>query len=421
MGIPKSLTVCFVVAICGAAASASAAHQTGRTDQEVVAPALTDAEKDAFIQLAMRTGGLPGLQTVVVKNGKIVWTKSYGYAVLDEPGPRRQMRNDSILWSASVAKILVTIAVLQQVEKGRITLEDDIDRFVPFRVRNPKWPDVPITWRMLLTHTSSLNEEDDARLSETLTYGKDPTATLNEIVRQDFAVDGSRRWAEQWRAAKPGTERIYSNDAFALAGFALQTVMHEPLDRYVQYSILDPLGMRSSSYRLANLPTSRLAVGYASIRQPDGSYRFVTAKSQWAHGEAGGSALDHQMSCPDYPPGCAHITSQDFAQLLLMLMNKGTVNGKVILQPTSVELMVTPSGFRNLNGWNQGLGLWGPVDLHGRQLWGHNGIDRGAANSLHFNPKTGVGAIAFANANDPDFSLSYGVTDIVEHLISWYE
>ena len=176
MGIPKSLTVCFVVAICGAAASA--AQQAGPTDQVVVAPALTDAEKDAFIQMAMRSGGLPGLQTVVVKNGQIVWMKSYGYAVLDEPGPRRRMRNDSILFSASVAKILVTVAVLQQVEKGLLALDDDINKYVPFSVRNPSWPDVPITWRMLMTHTSSLNQEDDERSSSTLVYGKDPDTTL---------------------------------------------------------------------------------------------------------------------------------------------------------------------------------------------------------------------------------------------------
>ena len=106
-----------------------------------MAPALTDAEKDAFIQMAMRSGGLPGLQTVVVKNGQIVWMKSYGYAVLDEPGPRRRMRDDSILFSASVAKILVTVAVLQQVEKGLLALDDDINKYVPFSVRNPSWPE----------------------------------------------------------------------------------------------------------------------------------------------------------------------------------------------------------------------------------------------------------------------------------------
>jgi CubicO group peptidase (beta-lactamase class C family) len=390
-------------------------------DQSVAPKAASDAEKAAFIRLAMRSGGLPGLQTVVVKNGRIVWSKSFGYAVLDSPGPRRAMTNDSILWSASVAKILVTVAVLQQMEKGRLALDDDINQSVPFSVRNTQWPDVPITWRMLLTHTSSLNEEDDARVNSTLVYGKDPTATLEDVVNQDFAADGSRHWAGQWRAGKPGTERIYSNDAFALAGFALQTVVHEPLDRYIQHAIFDPLRMTSSSYWLAKLPTSRLAVGYASLRQPDGSYRFLTAKNYWAHGDAGGSPLDHQMTCPDYPPGCAHITSRDFAQLLLMLMNKGTVDGRIILKAPSVELMTTPSGFRNLDGWNQGLGLNGPLDLRGRQLWGHDGVDRGAANALYFNPRTGVGAIVFANANDPDFSLSYGVVDIALHLMSWME
>ena len=63
----------------------------------------------------------------------------YGYAVLDEPGPRRQTRNDSILWSASIAKLLVAVAVLQQLEKGRLALDDDINLSVPFIVRNPKW------------------------------------------------------------------------------------------------------------------------------------------------------------------------------------------------------------------------------------------------------------------------------------------
>jgi CubicO group peptidase (beta-lactamase class C family) len=48
---------------------------------------LREGEKDAIIKLAMRSGGLPGLQTVVVKDGRVVWMKSYGYAVLDQPGP----------------------------------------------------------------------------------------------------------------------------------------------------------------------------------------------------------------------------------------------------------------------------------------------------------------------------------------------
>lgn len=51
----------------------------------------------------------------------------------------------------------------------------------------------------------------------------------------------------------------------------------------------------------------------------------------------------------------------------------------------------------------------------------HDGVDRGAANALYFDLKTGEGAIAFANANDPSFQLSYGVNDIVEHRLLWFE
>jgi CubicO group peptidase (beta-lactamase class C family) len=312
------------VGLIGLSAAIYAA-QAKTTPMETTA--LTDSDKDAFIKMAMRSGGLPGLQAVVVKNGRIVWMKSYGYAVLDQPGPQRPMRNDSILFSASVAKILVTVAVLQQVEKGRLSLDDDINGFVPFSVRNPAWPDVPITWRMLLTHTSSLNEESDERADSTLTYGKDPKESLDEVVRQSLAPDGTRRWPGQWRTGKPGTERIYSNDAFSLAGLALQSVVHEPLDRYIGHAILVPLHMNDTSYWLRGLPRNRLAVGYASLRAPDGRYRFEPAMAYWRHSDPGGTPLSHQATCSDYPSGCAHITAQDFAQLMLMLLNNGSADG----------------------------------------------------------------------------------------------
>ena len=79
--------------------------------------------------------------------------------------------------------------------------------------------------------------------------------------------------------------------------------------------------MHTTSYWLFGLPVSRLGVGYVSIRQKDVNYRFSPAKAYWAHGDAGGSPLDHQMSCSDYPSGCAHTSAKDFAQLMVMMMN----------------------------------------------------------------------------------------------------
>jgi CubicO group peptidase (beta-lactamase class C family) len=411
----------FVLALVGLFALSPVVCAAQIKTSSMETTALTDSEKDAFIEMAMRSGGLPGLQTVVVKNGRIVRMKSYGYAVLDQPGPRRPMSNESLMLSASIPKTLVTVAVLQQMERGKLTLDDDINKYVPFSVRNPAWPEVPITWRMLLTHTSSLNEEDDERANSTTTYGKDTDVTLEQIANQDFSPGGARRWSGQFRPGRPGTERIYSNDGYVLAAYAVQRLVNESFDRYVQREILKPLGMRSTSYWLAGLPIARFSVTYASVRQQDGGYRFSPAQAYWGHREVGGSVLEHQITCPDYPAGCAHTTAQDFAQLMIMLMNKGTANGVEILEPSSVVLMVTPTGFRNLDGWNQSLGLHGPLDLRGRQLWGHGGVDRGVANSFYFNPKTGVGVVAFANGNDPDFSLSYAVDGIALALMSWFE
>ena len=398
--------------------SASWAAPAGETGE---AKALTDAERDSFVVMAIRSGGLAGLQTLVVKNGKIVWMKSYGNAVLDQAGPRRPMRNDSLMLSASIPNTLVTVAVLQQMEQGKLALDDDINRSLPFSVRNPEWPGTPITWRMLLTHTSSLNSEDDDRSNATTVYGTDSVASLEEIAQQDFAPGGARRWADQWTPATPGSERIYSDDGYVLVVYALQRVAHEPFDRYVERAILKPLGMLRTHYWLAGLPAEQFSVTYASVWQPDGGYKFFPAQAFWAHRSAGGSILEHQITCPDYPVGCAHITARDFAQLMIMLMNKGIGNNTRILAPSSVEPMVTPTGFRNLDGWSQSVGLHGPLDLRGRQLWGHGGVDRGAANSFYFNPTSGIGAIAFANANDADFALSYGVDDIALNLMEWFE
>ena len=84
-------------------------------------------------------------------------------------------------------------------------------------------------------------------------------------------------------------------------------------------------------------------------------------------------------------------------------------------------MMITPTGFRKPDGWNQGLGFNGPEDLRGRQLWGHDGLDRGAATAFYFNPETADGFIVFANANNPDSSLGYAVDDIGMHLLLWFE
>jgi CubicO group peptidase (beta-lactamase class C family) len=381
-----------------------------------------DETQDRIVRNLMSTAGIPGLEAAVVTTNRIVWEKSFGEAVLKVPGPRRSMRTDTLLSSASMGKLLVTVATLQLVEKGRIRLDDDIDTSLPYAVRNPAWPDVPITWRMLLTHTSSLgDDESDALESSSIFYGGDPTESLEEFVRDTLSPTGAHHHDGLFRPGKPGTERIYNNLAFDLAALAVQRLVGESFDRYIERVILKPLGMSDSSYSLAGRPAARFGVGYASIQNKDHSFRYEPANAFWAHRDPKAPILDHAFTCSDYPSGCMYTTVHDFALLMQMFLGDGSANGVRILTPESVRLMSSPSGFRNLDGWMQGLGMNGPLDLRGRQLWGHDGIDRGVATVFYFSPTTHIGIVAMANANNPDFTLSYSLLDIGMHLMSRFE
>jgi CubicO group peptidase (beta-lactamase class C family) len=386
-----------------------------------VSPHPPSVARDAFIHQIMEDAGIPGLQAVVVKRDKIVWSHSYGDAVLDAPGPRRAMNEHDLILTATTTKLCVTVAALQQLEKGKFALDDDISRSLPFPVRNPNWPDVPITWRMLLTHTSSIAETTDDLIQALSYWGKDHPLAFDDYVKARFLPGGKYHAYEIFRPGKPGSERIYSNDGFSLLAFALEQVTHESFDAYVKRGIWTPLKMNETSYSLAGLSPDHLAVGYGAQRKADGTFSFVPAKVFWGHESASGTVIDHQNSYPEYPVGRTYTNARDFARLILMFLNGGTVDGARILSPASVDMIFTPSGYRNLDGWQQGIGVNGPLDLRGRQVWGHDGQGLGSVSALYVNRESGVGAFTIANSNYSDESQNYSLVDLDMHLMSWFE
>ena len=380
------------------------------------------ANRDAFIRQIMEDSGFPGLQVVVVKRDKIVWSNSYGDAVLDVPGPRRPMNEHDLILTASTTKLCVTIAALQQFEKRKFALDDDINPSLPFPVRNPNWPNVPITWRMLLTHTSSIDEMPDDLYYRALPYwGKDHPLAFDDFVRARFLPDGKYHGYKLFRRGKPGSERIYADDGFSLLAFAIEQLTHESFDAYVKREIWAPLKMNETSYSLAGLSPDHLAVGYGAERKADGTFSFVPAKVFWGHEANGGTVMDYQYSYPDYPTGRTYTNARDFARLILMFLQGGTVDGARILSAASVDLIFTPSGYRNLDGWQQGIGVNGPLDLRGRQVWGHDGQGEGSVSALYVNRQTGIGVFTIANSNYLDESQNYSLVDLDMHLMAWFE
>ncbi|HMI57308.1 MAG TPA: serine hydrolase domain-containing protein [Gemmatimonadaceae bacterium] len=380
----------------------------------------TDAQREAAIRDAMRDAGIPGLQTVVVKSGRIVWEKSFGYAVLAHPGPVRAMRNNSISFTASIGKILTAIAVMQQVEAGHIALDDDIDHSIPFVLRNPKWPDVPITWRMLLTHTSSVID-DDSVYERAYTYGRDDPSNLEQFIEGRANPSGDFHTPNRYLAARPGAARIYCNFCFDVMGYALARVTHESYDSYIERHVLVPLKMKETGSRLSAYPESVLAVGYGRTSAGSGKWNYSPNRESFGHLPASSTVLGNVYSSADPPAGAFYSSARDFARPLMMLLNRGLLDGVEILKPATVDSMLTFSGYYSVYGYRQGLSLFASRNLDDQVVWGHDGEDRGFITAVFFDRATGLGAICFANANRDDFLLSRRLVDLDMHLMDWFK
>ena len=99
-----------------------------------------------------------GISAAVVKDGKIVYNKSIGYKDLETKTP---LGNEDIMRIASISKSFTATSLLQLVDKGVISLDDDVSDLIGFQIRNPHHPDVPITLKMVLSHTASIKDKED--------------------------------------------------------------------------------------------------------------------------------------------------------------------------------------------------------------------------------------------------------------------
>jgi CubicO group peptidase (beta-lactamase class C family) len=100
---------------------------------------------------------LPGVSTVIIRDGEIVWIKSYGYANTDFAAPYNDTTSQMI---ASVSKVFTGLSIMQLYENGLLELDDNINDYLPFDIDIPNFETNPITFRMLLTHTSSIKDTE---------------------------------------------------------------------------------------------------------------------------------------------------------------------------------------------------------------------------------------------------------------------
>jgi len=312
---------------------------------------------------------LPGLAAAIVKNGQIVCASASGFANIAED---RRVTPDTLFLVASISKTVTATALMQLYEQGKFKLDDDINDYLAFDVRIPEAPDAPITFRQLLTHTSSI--QDSSFFNDFLTKGMDSPITLAELLQGYLTPDGAYYDEEDnFQSDAPSETYEYANMNFVLIGYLVEVLSGVPFDKYCRDNIFAPLGMEKTTWRLAEVDKSVLAMPYRKS-----FFRFVR------YGQYGQA---------NYPDGMLRTSVVELSRFLIAYMQGGSFEETQILAPETVRAML--SNQTNLDE-TQGL-AWYTSRFARRDVWGHNGSDIGAGAEMWFDPASNEGVILVSN------------------------
>ena len=156
----KKIFTIFIVFLflCTSFISVTAKFNVNNQNKIIISNEQTDDFKDIFfdmkISFIMKYANFPSLSACIINDDQVIWSKGYGYYDINN---QKESNDDTIYVIASITKTIVGTALMQLYEQDYFSLDEDVNLYLPFELRNPNFPDENITFRMLLSHTSSLN------------------------------------------------------------------------------------------------------------------------------------------------------------------------------------------------------------------------------------------------------------------------
>lgn len=316
---------------------------------------LTDANLASVIDPLMaewivkRKGA--GAVVLVVKRDAVVFATGYGFSDIDAGKPFTA--DATLVRPGSISKLFTGIAVMQLVDAGKLDLDRDVNSYIDFAIPVPEGG-VPVTLRRLLTHRAGFEEH----LKGLFSSSRQP-----EPLGTWLAKNLPRRLFPQ------GDVEAYSNYGFALAGYIVERVSGEPFATYVQQHILDPLGMRHSTFRqpLPDDLAPLMAKGYrVSDEPPLPSFETIIMA----------------------PAGGLSATGTDMGRFLRALMNGGELDCARILPKARLDEMMAPSDATPAG--YLGLAFFGGK-VAGHDSIGHAGATMAFFSDLKFFPEHDIG------------------------------
>jgi len=379
--------------------------------------ALTDqSELDQFILETIEANNVPGMAACIVKRDKLIWANAYGWADVENKIPRTV---DTIQNIGSISKTITATAIMQLWEKGKFKLDDDVNQYLSFKVRNPAFPDDPITFRQLLVHKSSI--KDGKAYGKSYACG-DPTISLKDWIEGYFLPEGKYYDAKgNFHTWKPGTiktpsgPRAYTNVGYGLLGYLVEVMSGMDFAEYCKKHIFVPLGMTQTGWHLADIDVSKHAIPYSFYPENFKLDEEITIESllpRYGKDKQSIKKGAHFAHClysfPNYPDGLLRTSVRDLSRFLRAYMNNGVFEGAQILQKETIASMLSDKHL------GRGLCWYQQKYKGGISTWGHGGGDPGISTQILFIPEDGFGVIVFFNCDNP--KGAYG--NIINRLIA---
>ena len=327
-----------------------------------------------FIESKMEAHLIPGLQISIVKGGNIVWNKHFGYANIDE---NILVDENTMFILSSASKTITATALMHLFQQNLFSLDDDVNDYLPFNINHPDHPEVPITIKMILSHTSGIKDNWNFMPY----YNGDSPLELNYYLNQYFTPGGDFYDSDlNFTDYTPGTSFSYSNNGVALIGLLVEEISGQSFDEYCIENIFDPLGMDDAHWFLSEIE----------------NLNKVAFPHQLAPGLTSSLSVLENYGYSDYPAGQLRTTSNNLAKFMITFMNNGMYNGIEILKPETIEIMKTVH-YPNAAS-DQGL-IWYYRYLNEGTVFGHSGGDLGSATDMFISFSNNLGVVILSNSS----------------------
>ena len=328
------------------------------------------------LELLLILGRIPSVSASIIKNNSIIWYGGYGHYNKHYPIRNRLKPNvDTIYYCGSISKSFATTAILQLYEQGKFNLDDNINDYLDFEVKNPYYEDVNLTFRMLLSHQSSIIEDrEHSRYFLIMLYLLKKAEYPYPIIKKIFETNGSFLGFPIWGDYAPGKRSNYSNIAFILIEHLIEVLSNQSFREYCKENILEPLGMHNSSFTIKDLNKSQVAIPTT---------------------ERLGFYISYPTIDGPNAPGGLRSSVNDLSKYLIAHMNNGTYNGVRILNNSTIEMMHTQQYPGSGRTYGLGWLIWDGV--LGQKLEGYTGGVPGTIAFMFYNRTTEKGMILFVN------------------------